>query len=68
MRTAVAGATAALKAAQKSRRPELEALSLLRLSGAQSNARADLDAALRNAARAADAFEALTVVEVRGDR
>ena len=58
-RDSMASATAALKAAKKSRRPEFEALSLLRLAGAQSAARTNLDAALRNASRAADAFKVL---------
>ncbi len=59
MRAAVAGATAALKAARKSRAPELEGLSLWRLANAQVAGRIDLGAALDNAAQAADAFKAL---------
>ncbi len=59
MRAAIASATTALQAARKSRRPELEALSLWRLAAAQIGGRIDLDAALRNAARAVDAFAAL---------
>ena len=48
-RAAVATATAALKAARRSRQPGLEALSLWRLAGAQVAGRIDLGATVGNA-------------------
>jgi len=52
-------AAAALKAAQRSRVPQLVALALWRLANAQTNARADLAAAIRHAKRAAEMFQRL---------
>ena len=56
---AIATAAAALKAARRSRQPQLEALSLWRLAGAQIAGRIDPGAAVANAKRAADVFASL---------
>ena len=58
-RAAIATAAAALKAARRSRQPQLEALSLWRLAGAQIAGRIDPGAAVANAKRAADVFASL---------
>ena len=58
-RAAAATAAAALKAARRSRQPQLEALSLWRLAGAQIAGRIDPGAAVANAKRAADVFASL---------
>jgi signal transduction histidine kinase/CheY-like chemotaxis protein len=58
-RAAIATAAAALKAARRSRQPQLEALSLWRLAGAQIAGRIDPGAAVANAKRAADIFASL---------
>src|SRR6185312_11962746 len=52
-------ATAALRAAERSGRPELIGSSLLRLSQANSGGRFDMPAALRDARRAAAIFASL---------
>ncbi|HTL75698.1 MAG TPA: GAF domain-containing protein [Casimicrobiaceae bacterium] len=52
-------AAAALKAAERSRDPELIALALWRLAAAESNARVDLPAAIRHAKRAVAMFRRL---------
>ncbi len=59
LRSALAAAAAALKAAEQSRQPEVVALALSRLSHAQVNSRSDLPAAVRNAVRSAALFESL---------
>ena len=58
-RAAVVTATAALKAARKSRRPELEALSLLRLAAALNLGGFDREAAAKHAMQAAAIFGSL---------
>ena len=59
-------AAAALKAAERSRVPELAALALFRLALAQSNSRMDLRAACRHATRAAAMFERLGNTSLQG--
>ncbi len=58
-KAAVVSATAALKAARQSKRALLEAMSLLRLAEAQFRNRADLEAAVGYAERAAKQFHTL---------
>ena len=58
-------AAAALKAAERSRVPELVALALMRLAAAQSNTRIDLPAAIRHATRAAAMFGRLGNTSLR---
>src|SRR4030095_7025425 len=52
-------ATAALKAARRSRRPELEALCLVRLAAAMNMRQIDSEAAAKRAMRAASIFGSL---------
>ena len=58
-KTAVASATAALKAARQSKQVAREAMSLFRLAEAQFRAKVNLDQAVRNATRAAQLFHTL---------
>ncbi len=59
MQAATKAAATALKAARKSKSVALEALALLRLAEAQQRGQSDLDAAARNATRAASLYASL---------
>ena len=66
LKSAVATAAAALKAARQSKQRTVEATSLLRLAEAQFRHRVDLEQAARNAARAAELFQSLGMTAEEG--
>ena len=63
---AMVTATAALKAARRSRRPELEAICLVRLAVALNVGQFDSEAAAKHAVRAASIFESLGDIAWQG--